>query len=248
MFHTLAWYNSAQADIVLTDAIPIPDEIFLIQNANFVPQFDYDILFAAVFSTTLLRSQITSATIRQFSPVAIRPMGGTLIPGDQPNVADYRNAPVRVSALEELIVQNGQTTGGAVDVATVMGVTRNFIPAPVGSVFTMRVTSATAATADVWSNIAATFADNLPTGRYAVVGLNYFAVGAIAARLIFEDSIDRPGCIAGTLAANATAPMFNGGGLGKWGEFSSNRPPNIQVLCNAATAVHELALDFIRIA
>ncbi len=66
MFHTLAWALSATQD-VLTDLTPLPDNVFLIQNAHFVPQVNYQALYGMVSCTTIVQARWNSASIRQFS-------------------------------------------------------------------------------------------------------------------------------------------------------------------------------------
>jgi len=92
-----------------------------------------------------------------------------------------------------------------------------------------------------------TWQDTLPAGIYAVVGLEFIGVTALAARIIFEDQVMRPGCVGSGLIASAPDPMFQNGGLGIWGRFNSNRMPNLEGLCNAADTAQTVFLYFVRL-
>jgi hypothetical protein len=78
------------------------------------------------------------------------------------------------------------------------------------------------------------------------VGLQYIGVTALAARLVFEDQWERPGCIGAGLGTSQQHPMFSKGGLGNWGRFNANRMPSVEFLANAADTAEEVYLDFIR--
>ena len=248
MFHTIAWRESI-ADIVDADIAPVQDPIMLIQNGHFVPQVDQFIHYAYYGAAgTGTRARFDSATLRQLSDPWIRPVSGAIVPPDEPNIADYRARPLRVRGLEELILIGSQVTGGAAFVVCVAGIAK--VPlrsAPQADVIAMRGIGATAMVAGAWTQAAITWEDTLPAGQYVVVGLEFIGVTAIAGRLIFEDQVERPGCVGSGLIASSPSPMFQNGGLGEWGRFNANRMPNFEGLCNAADAAQEVFLYFSRI-
>lgn len=247
MHHTIGWRLSS-TDATLVDQTPVPDELMLVQNGHFVPQVDWGVLFAYVGAATLNRARFVSPAFRQITTPWIRPQGTAIVPLDEPNIADYRDNPLKIRALEELALEAMQTTGGAAVIAAVAGITKTGIqPAPRGDVFTMRGTGTTTVTAGAWTQATITWQDTLPTGTYAVVGLEAVSVTGLAARLIFEEQWERPGAVAQSLVSGNGHAMFRKGGLGIWGRFNANRMPNIQMLCNAADTAQEIFLDFIRV-
>lgn len=220
----------------------------LIQNGHYVPQFDQFLLYAYFGAATPNRARLISPAFRQLSTPWIRPVNTDIVPGHRPGIADYRMNPLRIRALEELQLEGMQTTGGAAVVAAIAGITRNpVMSAPNGDIITMRGTGTTTAVAGGWTNCAVTWQDTLPTGTYAVVGLNFVGATALSARLIFEEQVERPGCL-GCSGADLTPPeMFLNGGLGVWGRFNANRMPNVEILCNAADTAQEFYLAFVRV-
>lgn len=246
MFHCAAFTVNigTTAD---TDVPAVVDDVLLIQNNHFVPQQDMQLLWAAAGSATISRARLNSPTLRLITLPFIRPVYIGAVPGDTRNVADYRPNPFRVRGLEELSAQATSGVAMTERLNILIGLQDRFDPVPAGDIYTMRGTSTTTSTANAWTTLTTTWADNLPTGRYAIVGLSGFAATAVAFRLIVPGYAWRPGAICGDSAGDQINEMFLKGGLGVWGYFNSWAMPLVQTLNNAAVATHEYYLDLIRI-
>lgn len=249
MHHTCAYANAALAALGTdVNTVPVQDDILAISNNRFLPQEDYQIVAAYAQSTTLNRARITSPTNRQITLPFIRPSSAATSPPTDPNVADYRVQPFQIQGLEELGIEASTDLGAATEVFVAgLWLQKQFTPPPRGNIFTLRGTSTTAAGILLWTNLAVTWADSLPEGLYAVVGLEVVGVTELMARVILENQIFRPGSLASGLVGSRTHEMFRMGRLGNWGQFRSTRMPIVQVLNLAATAVHTVYLDLIRI-
>ena len=248
MFHCIAWRESI-ADIVENDIAPVQDGIMLIQNNHFVPQVDHLIQFAYFGGAGVPRARFNSPSLRQYTSPWIRPVNGAIVPVDEPNIADFRDAPLRIRGLEELELLGQQVTGGAAVVVGVAGIQKApMIPAPNTDTYIMRGLGTTTAVAGAWTQAAITWQDTLPTGLYACVGLGFISTTALACRLIFENQVERPGCVGSGLVQASGSKIFHAGGLGVWGRFDANRMPNVEVLCNAADTTQEVYLFFARTA
>lgn len=247
-FHLLAYEESIDSTANF-DLDAIPDDVINRQNDHFFPSIDLSMLFATAMSATLNRGRIVSPTLRQITNPQIRPIVAAATPPTDVEVADYRDIPFRLPRLEEIAIElTSAVAMGSEQSLALIGVTAGMSPAPTGNIYTMRATSTTAATALRWSTITATFDDTLPEGRYAVVGLEYVGATAVAARLIFDEQMWRPGGL-GVAAIGSRGPtLFRKGRLGNWGLFNSWAMPEIQVLNTAAVAVHTVFLDFVRVA
>lgn len=247
MHHTIAWRKSI-ADIVADDITPVTDGIMALNNGHFNPQYDMKVLAAYFGAAGATRARFITATLRQTSTPWIRPIQLSIVPLDEPNIADYRMNPLTIKGLEELQLEGYQTTGGAAVVVGVACLAPGPIqPAPQGDIITMRGTGTTTCVAGGWTQCAITWQDVLPAGKYAVVGLAGIAATGIAARLILEESFWRPGCVASGLVSSSNSDIFVKGGLGTWGYFTGNRMPNLEFLCNAADTAQEVYLDFVRV-
>lgn len=247
MFHTVA-YRVSIADVTATDVTPVPDNIMAIQNGHFVPQQDMKIPFATYQAAGATRARLISPSLRQITTPWVKPSGLAIVQGAEPHVSDYRSNPLGIKRLEELQFEAFQTSGGAAVVVSIVGLMiGGIMPMPQGDIYTMRGTGTTTLTAGGWTQVTMTWQDTLPVGTYVVVGMQYVGVTALAARLIPEDQIWRPGCVGTGLTTSQTHPMFMKGGLGVWCQFNANRMPNVECLANAADTAEEIFLDFIRV-
>ena len=249
MFHTCATLRSNDATVNV-DNTPVQDSIMLIQNAHFVPQQDMFLLYAYHEGVTELRARITSPTIRQFTPTFIRPINAALLPATLTRPMNLLRSPLRLKALEEFAIESTNSAAGPNVCTTILGLGVGPIqPAPVGDIYTMRGTGTTTVTAQAWSQCAITWADTLPVGRYAVVGLNFWGATAQAGRLIFNDGDQRwrPGCVGGATDVVIEDEMFRNGNLGVWGTFNAWAMPNFEALCNAADTAQTVYMDIMRI-
>lgn len=248
MFHILA-NTVAIGQTVDTDVAPLTDSVFLIQNSHWVPQQDVYLQLAYALSTTILRTRIVTPSLRIPTTPWIRPLGVGSIPPNQPVICDYRNAAMLLKALEE--TQVWATSGlasGTERFTSILWVSDSLHlnPIPAGNIVTMRGTSTTAATANAWTQLTVTWQDTLPYGMYGIVGLQVQSTNAIAARLIINGQLWRPGALSVTALTNYSAPVMLKGGLGLWGTFRSTALPIVEVLANAADASHECYLEFVR--
>jgi hypothetical protein len=243
MFHICA--NSLGALLnTETDITPIPDTVLSIFNGHFFPQDPPAIIFAAAMSTLIGRARIQTPELLKTTSPFIRGTMAGLVPTSPGQVADYRMQPLDLKAREEIIIFGTQTMAGTIRVTALLGLLFSPNPPAQGDSYTMRGTSATAAVANVWTLLTVTFQNQIPQGNWAVTGMQHQSANGQAARLIFLGGFYRPGCMSIASISDYGHPMFRLGGLGRWGIFRDNILPNIEVLCNAADAVHEIYLDF----
>lgn len=248
MHHTVA-FNVDLGTTANTDVPAITDNVLTISNNHFLPQNDWQVIFAAAMSATLNRARIVSPTNRQITLPFIRPIILAATPGDDVGVADFREHPFRIRGLEELAIEaSSDIAMGTESCTVVLGLSQRQDPVPMGNIFTMRGTSTTASVADTWTTITVTWADILPEGVYGVCGLEVIGATQVAGRLILEDERFRPGGLAVTSIGQRNHQMFRKGGLGMWGRFRSTALPQVQVLNTAAVSVHTVYMDLIRLA
>lgn len=247
MHHTIAFFESTDATANV-DVQPVTDDVIGISNNHFMPSADLDLVYAFVSGLTLDRARLVNPSMRQISPIFIRPINLVTGMQDDANVADYRANPFRIRGLEELALESTQTAAGPTGVYALLGLQSTFEPMPRGQVYTMRGTSTTASVAATWTTIVTTWADTLPDGLYAVVGAEVWGATEIGFRLIFDNQIWRPGGLAQILATNKSWAGQLKGGLGVWGRFRPTALPQVQVLNSAAVAAHTVYLDLMRVA
>jgi hypothetical protein len=247
LHHTVAWRLSIADASVATDITPVVDGIMTIQNNHFLPQKNYNLIYAYFGGAGATRARFITPSWRQVSTPWIRPINLSIVPLDEPNVADYSGNPLGIRGLEEWQLEGYQTSGGAAVVVGVAGISEGPItPAPQGDIIAMRGTGTTTVTAGAWSNCSVTWQDTLPNGTYAVVGFEPTGATCVAGRLIFEDQVMRPGSVGQGLVSGNGSPLFRYGNLGVWGRFNAYRIPSVEMLCNAADTTQEVYLHLVR--
>jgi hypothetical protein len=247
MHHTLAWRVSA-ADTTETDITPVTDGIWTIQNSHFLPGTNWSLLTMYAGAATPSSARLVTPTFRQITTPYVRPLNTDIVPGNLPGVADYRNNPLTLRALEEIQLLATQASGGAAVIAGVACVSQQAsVPMPSGDIYTLQGTGTTTCVAGSWTQCAMTWQDTLPQGVFAVVGGQFIGATPIAGRIILEDQVNRPGGLGTSAVDLIPSPIFQKGGLGIWGRFNSNRMPNVEFLCNAADTAQTVYLDIIRV-
>lgn len=173
---------------------------------------------------------------------------GDVEPGSPPAVMDMRENPLRLRSTEDIqALVDSDTTSPAFQ-WLLMLFSDGSIVKPSGEMFTIRATAAVTLVAGQWTQGQMTFQDNLPAGKYAVVGLSAIAAGLVAARLVFRGGEGwRPGCLGRDSESDLEHPMFRYGGLGVWGEFSHNAEPGIEFLSISADTAEVVLLDLIQV-
>lgn len=246
--HILAYFDALTA-VTGAKQTPVPDPIWAIQNGSFLPQKDWWLLGAYAMGTTLIASRIATPTFRQQTNPYLRPLVAAVSPDAYTHPVDYRKYPLKLKALEEIEVDSSTSGAGPADTTVLLIVSDGPIkPTPVGDLFTLHGVSTNNAAANAWSLLAVLWDDVLPQGVYAACGIEAISATGQASRLIFEDQVSRPGGISSALFTGNNRQMTTKGGLGDLGHFTGNRMPNIEVLCDAADAAHDIYLDYVKIA
>lgn len=116
-----------------------------------------------------------------------------------------------------------------------------------GQCFTVRATATTTLVAGSWTNCAISLVEDLPRGRYQLVGMFAWSAGMICARAVFIGGGYRPGVLGASGINIVGDPIFRYGNLGVFGEFEDTDQPTFDVLSSSADTVEEFYLDLIQI-
>lgn len=248
MSHHLAAFTVSISTTANTDMPAVADDVLARVNNHYMLQTDMFLIWAAAMSATFNRARIVSPSNRQIALPYIRPVIRAATPGDDPNFAQYIDNPFRIRAGEELAIEGTSDIAMGNEQATALVALQDtFEPMPRGDIFTLRGTSTTASVANVWTSLVITWEQTPQAGIYAVVGLEYFAATAVAARMIFENQLWRPGTLAVTSVGQKVPPLMRLGNAGVMGRFRPVVMPQIQVFNAGAVSTHEFFLDFIKI-
>ena len=165
-----------------------------------------------------------------------------------PSFNDLTRSPIQLDPSEGLRAEviNDGASASRVDVLSFLG--GELRPIPEGRIETVRLTGTTTLTANAWTLVNLTLSQQLPKGRYAVVGARFESAGAVAGRLVLQNADNRPGCVARDSAEDVDIPMFRRGGLGWiWGEFDHRYSPQAEFFSSSADTAETVYLDIIKI-
>ncbi len=225
---------------------PNDDGVYTKNENGFLPQDDRDIIMAAAMEADLTNARIVSPSYRQVTIPYIRPTIQSATPATNNRVASYLRNPLRARGLETLSVDVTSGTGG--QALAGLWLRKQFAPAPQGMEYTLRGVSTTSSVALTWTSISVTWDDTLPSGSYAVTGLEIIGATTCFGRLNFNNSLDRPGCSGmPNVAANAPS-VFRHGELGQWGIFRSTAMPTVEILNTSAVSSYTVFMDIVRVA
>jgi len=206
---------------------------------------------AGVENVAANRARLVSPSLRVRSNYLISPVNGATAgavePGSPHAVVDLRRSPLALAVGEQLNFETFANPAAAQIQWGLVWLADAPIAPVAGPMFSIRATSATALVGSVWSNVAVTFDEDLPRGRYQLVGLWPISAGMIAARAVFVGGTWRPGALGSDSNNDLGDPMFRNGGLGVFGEFEDIEPPTFDCLSVSADATQEFYLDLVQV-
>ncbi len=253
MFTTIA-YSDAVAKVALAPIAGVPDpHVRVVGNDIWIPPTN-QLIGAMAGGVAVVEARLDSPSMRKLSNQRISPVALAILPmtrlvdfdGNISFVNDWLAHP-RVldegEALEALAIN-----GGATDEWVVVFLQDKPEPLPAGPIISVWGQVTLVGVLATWVNGAIVFAEVLPAGRYAVVGMRVEDPACVAARLVLSASYWRPGCMGANLPDDSDHPNFRYGKMGSWGEFEQLAPPTMDILANAAGGlVAEVILDLVQV-
>jgi len=247
-FTLVGWHESIDASAALTKIAALPDPHVRVEGDNIIVPSLNQLCFCYGVGTGLIRAQLDSPSLRRFLLYDISPVDSYVEPSSPWHWESLLrfNSPYPLDINEPL---SAAVLNGGLQWTTVLVWLSDGAITPItGDFLTVRATGATTLTAYKWTNVAITFDQTLPAGRYAVVGFRYQSPNAIAARLVFPGYAWRPGCIGYDADEEDALPIFRNGRLGIWGEFEHNTPPTVDCLARGADTSQIFYFDLLKVA
>lgn len=260
-FTTVAFIETTQNN-GLAPVAPAADQHLTISGDDVtIPEFNY-LLAALAWSANANNAQIRSPKLRELYHVDLADFikdatlptnqavdeGGAatfeITQGLQYN--DYTKDPIFLEISEKLNLyvdnaNNNEATYGIVFLSD------GELEPVKGEIRTIRATGSTTVTAGAWSNCPLTFSQDLPAGRYGIVGMRAMTATPVAARAVIPGVWHRPGCIPSVLPSDPRPKIFRNGNLGVWAEFEFDSPPSVDMLCVAGDTAQEIFFDLIQL-
>ena len=247
MFTLIGWQRNVNTGGVLTEIGALADQHVRVEENNIIVPRNMNSLLAAYHgAANATLAQLASPALRRVLLLDIAPINVGAEPLSPPPFVNKFYSPITLDEDEALraLVAGSEAAAERKVVLAWLG---DGPQSPVsGEIFTVRATGATTLTAYAWSNVALTFTQTLPAGRYAVVGMKAESAGCIAARLVFVGGMWRPGCIGSDHVSDLSPEIFRHGALGVWGEFEHAQPPTVDFLSISADTSQVVYLDLVK--
>jgi hypothetical protein len=253
VFHTTAFYESVdQAGAYAAMAAPNDQALSVATPRIQVPTLNKVICVAAGLENTvaprgrLVTPSLRTKTLFQVSPMSVAG-AAAVVPTSPHAVVDLRDTPLELVTSEQMTFEALANPAAA----QIQWCGVWFGDGPVaevkGSIFTTRATGTATLAAGVWTTVPLTFDENLPRGRYQIVGMKALSATVKLARLLVPGQMWRPGVL-GTVTVDIIEwPGFRYGGLGVFGEFEDVDTLQAEFLAGAGDTTQIVYLDLIQL-
>ena len=237
--HLLAHNSTLAAVATMQQVAGIADPVFSRSVANDYQMFDdYAILGAYAGSAACVRARLSQPSQNLKGVANVVPISGVHLPAVDPNFMELTGNPYKLYRGENLRAEMESNSATSSSIyAWLMNPKYHDFSVKHKNLRWIRGTVAVTTVVQTWAlGGALTLDDPLEGGRYTVYGMQAFFATALAARLVFNDQVLRPGCLGQATAVSRSAELFRGG-LGAWGDFDQQALPQVEVLDTAAAAV-----------
>ncbi len=224
--HMVAY--SAALSTTVTRRAPVSDTVIRSSSTAFVLERPMHAVAAYAGAAGITSARI-SLPRSLLSPAYIRPIDVAANPVTDPNV--YRiDPPLTIEPATDLAMEAAGSSGTLFGIVLLRD---RFEPVPAGEAARVYFvqTSAQTPTAGAWTSLTnVLWSTGGIAGRWAITGMEIFRTDIIAARLILQRQLWRPGTIGMQAVGGRTHNMFSDGSLGVMGTFSTYSPPTIEIL------------------
>lgn len=251
MHHVIAWSEGIAAAGTLQPIAAVPDDQVFTEGDDFrVPEGYQNLLAAFAQGTGTTRARIVAPSLRAFINQEIAPkiLGANFNSASVPFYPGHFYNPLPLAVGEAINFESDGGAAGPEDVSCIAFLGAGPVQPVTGDIRTVRATATIAGTRRAWTGGNLTFSEDLPAGRYAIVGGHCRMDAAGGWRLIPREGGMRPGGIAVTTDAIPSHVESRMGGWGVWMEFDVNQPPRLEVLAiGAASTAQVVHLDILRV-
>jgi hypothetical protein len=248
-FH-LALYDASIANGAVLLQVPgISDPVIApAGNGLLVHQMVPKLGRVAAVGTNLTRVQLTSGSLRRYTPLDIAPVNvGTAIETPA-RMLDYMDDPIDLSVNEELDAFGVQSNAGAQRIRVAVW----FVDGPRKPIktrpFSVHFTNTITLVVNAFTAFVPTFDSGLPSGTFVLVGARILSAGGLFFRVIPRGGSPlRPGGFMVQAQDTYTLSLDRNGDLGEWMRFTNTTPPQIECFSGSADTSVEGYLDLVQV-
>jgi hypothetical protein len=235
MFSLIAYYEAQDGAAALHNVAAIQDQhVKASGDYVYIPKAMPNIIGKACLSNAdaaLTLARLNSPSLRRIAYPEIEPIVAAVTFGSPPEGILHPECPIPVDPDEGLAfeINSDETADSSTEYGLVF--LSDGPQAPVkGAIFPVRATAAITLSAGVWVNGNLTFSQSLPVGVYDIVGMRARGTNLVAARLVFNAYINRPGVVAVNAISDQDHFYTRYGHMGVFGRFDHTTPPTVDCL------------------
>ncbi len=248
MFHLAAYYTNDLADASVYTALgTVNDPMLVAANSGFQMPTRMSLFGAYVGSVGATAARFDSPSLRSLFLPDHEPVSVTSLPSSGWALDVMPGDGFDLQQSEVLQVQVSRTSGAAADAYALAWLTPGRFRPPAGPYYTLRATAAATLVEGAWVNGALTLPQNLPAGRYQVVGMSAVGANLLAARLVFQSGGLRPGVLANQASGEWTIDPLAQGQVTVFGEFSNLQIPSVDFLGAGAGSAQTVYLRLVKV-
>lgn len=251
MWSLVCGYESMTNGVTYQEVNGVIDQSMTLDAAfRFAAPGAWQIMAAYAMGINLTRARINAPSFRSKGLPEIYPTNPTAdVPSNDGPISLGRYGP-RFAPQEYFIVEISRGGADAQPVTWGLWVGPDVTPAVVGECITYVATASPTIVAGSWVLSQLVFDQQLPAGRYQVVGMGVVCNDCTFARLVFPGLAQfRPGVVVqDTYGDKPWNQRYRYGEMGSWGEFWHNAPPQMEFLGDTAGAESAVAfLDLVKV-
>lgn len=247
-FHLLAFAGSVAQNAALA-AIPLvtTDPLFTPSSAGYLPTQSWKMWGAYAQIDSGTRAEVQSPLLRIPTYPKLSYIDTAAAP---PNLPPFNlfgdNGPTLVKN-DPLNMAVSRAGAGAANCYGLLYLGAGLPQKTYGDIRTVYATATVTCVTAAWVAGALTFSEQLPQGKYRIVGMNCFGTNLLAGRFIFADSMNRPGALAQQAVTEYGWDYFRYGNVGTWGSFENTAPPTMEFLSYGACTAQTVHIDIIKV-
>lgn len=237
MHHLLAFAGSVAQNAVLANVPAIVDQYATQFNSTTytVPR-TMRILRSYAMGDAISQVRFDSPLLRMIGPPQIQPIDVAVEPSTLPPVNKYDKNAMLLVQNDPLGMLASRAGSGAANVYVLHWLSDVIPPQVNGPTIAIRAAFTATLTVNSWVAASLTFDQQLPPGKFRIVGMSAVCGDLLAARLNLPNTPERPGCLAQDLDSQWDWEWFRRGNFGDYGEFESYSPPTVELLGHTAGA------------
>lgn len=237
MHHLLAFAGSVAQNAALANVPAIVDQYMTQYNSTtYTAPKNKRILRSYAMGDSITQIRFDSPLLRLIGPPQVQPIDVAVEPSTLPPVNKYDKNAMTLVENDPLGMLCSRTGSGAANVYVLHWLSDNIPQVISGPTIAVRATFTATLTTNSWVAATLTFDQQLPPGKYGIVGMSAVCGDLLAARLNLPDSPERPGCLAQDLDSQWDWEWFRRGNFGDYGEFQSFAAPTVELLGHTAGA------------